>query len=166
MLGEHKNSLALLARASELSTKALPVLSSLQDASASSPPNISISSSEAQGLASILQGQLQRHRALVELSNLTSKPQANNTTVSKLPLVERLNTYPSDGVDLTNLVTYPPKLEPIPVKPLFFDVAWNYIQYPGHKATKDIEIPSKANVVESAHDQTAQQKKGWFGFGR
>lgn len=151
-----------------MSSEALPILSSLQDTSTSttSPPNISISPAEAQALADILQGELQRHRALVELSNLNSKPQANGTAGSGLPLVERLGTYPPEGVDLANLVTYPPKIEPIPVKPLFFDVAWNYIQYPGHVATKDVETPSKSKSTKTSQEETTQQKKGWFGFGR
>lgn len=170
LLSAHKNALALLARATDLISKALPILSTLSDTSPSSPPNISISFSDAQSLSDLLQGELQRHRALVELSNLSgaSKPQQNGAPGSGLPLIERLNTYPSQGVDLSNLVTYPPKLESIPVKPLFFDVAWNYIEYPGRTVAK-----GSANVAQPAaapeavkQEQATQQKKGWFGFGR
>lgn len=116
----------------------------------------------------MLNGELQRHRALVELSDIRSK---SIITASSLPLIERLNTYPSEGVDLTKLVTYPPRLEPIPVKPLFFDVAWNYIQYPGHAAEASHET---VHVAAAAGDEEPeqmgmsqqQQKKGWFGFRR
>ena len=53
------------------------------------------------------------------------------------------------------------------MKPLFFDAAWNYIEYPGREVegvagngVKENTIPAK--TVEHA----GQQKKGWFGFGR
>lgn len=167
ILSEHKNALALLARASELGSKALPVFSSQGDASASIPTNISVSRSEGQFLCYLLQGELQRHRALVELSNLSSKSKAKADQGLKAPLVERLNTYPTEGVDLANLVTYPPKLEPIPVKPLFFDVAWNYIDYPGRTSAKAAATAPKASAqAEKPQEQASQQKKGWFGFGR
>jgi len=55
------------------------------------------------------------------------------------------------------------------VKPLFFDAAWNYIEYPG----REVEKPATQNGVKGSSpveskgaEQTAQQKKGWFGFGR
>jgi signal recognition particle subunit SRP68 len=167
ILFEHKNALALLARASELGSKALPVFSSQGDASASIPTNISVSRSEGQFLCDLLQGELQRHRALVELSNLSSKSKAKVDQGLGAPLVERLNTYPTEGVDLANLVTYPPKLEPIPVKPLFFDVAWNYIDYPGRTSAKAAVTAPKASAqAEKPQEQASQQKKGWFGFGR
>jgi signal recognition particle subunit SRP68 len=64
-------------------------------------------------------------------------------------------------------VTYPPKLEPIPVKPLFFDVAWNYIDYPGRVSLKEAATAPKATVQpEKGQEQAGQPKKGWFGFGR
>lgn len=167
ILSDHKNALALLARASDLSCKALPIISSLTESSNSLPPNISVSALQGQFLCDILEGELQRHRALVELSNLSKKPQAKANPGLGSPLVERLNTYPTEGVNLSNIVTYPPKLESIPVKPLFFDVAWNYIDYPGRVLLKEAASTPKATVlVEKSQEQAAQQKKGWFGFGR
>ncbi|RDL33634.1 uncharacterized protein BP5553_08002 [Venustampulla echinocandica] len=164
LLSNPRNALALLCRASEKCNAAHTHLSSSMDTSDSSPPNISISSSEAQFLKDLLDGEVQRYRALVELSNLSG---LNKESATRQPLVERLDEYPAKGeVDLANLVTYPPKLEPVPVKPLFFDAAWNYIEYPGRQV--EPEAPSKANepAPASKGEQQAQQKKGWFGFGR
>lgn len=81
-------------------------------------------------------------------------------------MVERLNEYPTNGVDLENLVSYPPKLELVPVKPLFFDAAWNYIEYPGREVEKVAENEVKGGEKTVGTEQTPQQKKGWFGFGR
>jgi signal recognition particle subunit SRP68 len=131
-----------------------------------------ISAADAQSLTNLIQGELQRHRALVELFDLTSVPPPSSaTSASTVPLIDRLNTYPPDGVvDLTNLVTYPPKIEPIPVKPLFLDVAWNYIDYPSRRVEGAPESRSDVKPGKGEEDMTPQQqqqqKRGWFGFGR
>ncbi|KAL8924845.1 MAG: hypothetical protein Q9172_002464, partial [Xanthocarpia lactea] len=80
-------------------------------------------------------------------------------------MIERLHEYPPEGVDLTNLVTYPPKLQPIPVKPIFLDVAWNYIDYPGRpkKGTATAK-EGKAEEPISKAEPKKEAKKGWFGF--
>lgn len=135
--------------------------------SAAIPTNISISRSEGRFLYDLLQGELQQHRALVELSNISSKPLAKANAGLGIPLVEKLNNYPTEGVEIANLVTYPPKLETIPVKPLFFDVAWNYINYPGRVLVKAAAAAPKASAQpEKPQEPASQQKKGWFGFGR
>jgi signal recognition particle subunit SRP68 len=91
-------------------------------------------------------------------------------------MIECLDVYPAHDADLKKLVTFPPRVEPVPVKPLFLDVAWNYIEYPGRKAHA---IPSatapaarsgqgksgQGQALEQGHDK-GQAKKGWFGFGR
>lgn len=136
------------------------------------PPSIGISQKDYKYLDNLLKGELQRHRALVELFNLERKTTANGGQAVSLPLVERLHEYPTEsgGLDLKNLVSYPPKLEPVPVKPLFFDVAWNYIEYPGRtmqQKTANGAIATQEKENGSAPTQnTGQQKKGWFGFGR
>ena len=164
LLSSPKKALALLSRALEKSTKSHNHLSSTIDIDSSQPPNISISALESTSLHTLLTGEVQRYRALVELSNLieaSSKSEGSN----RQPLVERLNEYPTKGVDLQNLVVYPPRLEPVPVKPLFFDAAWNYIEYPG----REVQVVENGGVAEKGEttEQAAQaQKKGWFGFGR
>ena len=73
-------------------------------------------------------------------------------------------------VDLTNLVQYPPKIQPVPVKPLFLDVAWNYIDYPGRQTETVVGKVAEAveTVINGDHEerQPEQKKRGWFGFGR
>jgi signal recognition particle subunit SRP68 len=137
------------------------------DTSDSSSPNISISPTEVQFLKDLLEGEVQRYRALVEISNLNEVAHKNEEGANRQPLVERLNEYPANGVDLQNLVSYPPKLEPVPVKPLFFDAAWNYIEYPGRELERVAENGvNGGEKLAPSTEQTPQQKKGWFGFGR
>jgi signal recognition particle subunit SRP68 len=136
------------------------------DTTSSSPPNISISPSEVQFLRDLLFGEVQRYRALVELSNLSEAARKSEENSDNTPLAERLNQYPSREVDLQSLVQWPPKLEPVPVKPLFFDAAWNYIEYPGREAKQVATNGTTEEKREEAAQPTQQQKKGWFGFGR
>ncbi|ATZ51500.1 Bcsrp68 [Botrytis cinerea B05.10] len=175
ILSNPKNSLALLNRATEKCTAAHSKLSSSMDTTTTdTPPNLTVTPSETEKLLAYLQCELQRYRALVEISNLTSTtPKPGDENVQQIPLVERLHEYPSDGVvDLKNLVNYPPKLEVVPVKPLFFDSAWNYIDYPGRTTEKAaekaaVEVQAKEpEPGEPQEQQQQQQKKGWFGFGR
>ena len=166
LLSYPRNTLALLFRALEKSTVSNKHLSSIMDTSdTASPPNMSISASESTFLQTILAGEVQRYRALVELLNLSETAQKNEGT-NHQPLVERLNEYPAKDVDLLNLVAYPPRLELVPVKPLFFDAAWNYIEYPGRMVEKGVENGAVRKKGQSQEQAAQSQKKGWFGFGR
>ncbi|KAF3067163.1 Signal recognition particle subunit SRP68 [Daldinia childiae] len=130
--------------------------------SESSPRNIEIRPGDIQFLRNLLKGELQKCRAIVEIDNLRQKTTNATPPGARAPLVQRLFEYPAEGVNLENLVEFPPKVNLIPVKPLFFDVAWNYIDYPG-------KVPAAAPAAEPEQkpEQPAQpQKKGWFGFGR
>jgi signal recognition particle subunit SRP68 len=117
-----------------------------------------------QSLHARIENLVNHHRGLVELHNLSenSRIAADKHLTSAAPIVERLNSYPPNGVDLKNLVTYPPQLKPVPVKPLFFDVAWNYIDYPGRTPELTNGDTGKARTEAAAQDE---KKKGWFGWG-
>ncbi|KAI9760413.1 MAG: hypothetical protein M4579_001709 [Chaenotheca gracillima] len=188
VLSNRKNALALFSHAFDLSNQTVSSTSKAsQVADSGSPPTIDISSSELQYLNHLLQAEVSRHRALVELETLDARQQSSARNQTRRPLVETLETYPSMTVskdsrvpvDLKNIVSYPPtKIEPVPVKPIFLDVAWNYIDYPG-RAARDVVQHGKgaSGSVDGAAkggrgdakqpDSSSQpQKKGWFGFGR
>ena len=163
LLGNTKNSLALLARASEHCSKTIHSAALSEDDSSDKPPDLTVTSCRVEKLQTLLQCMLSQHRALVELRSLSgSVPQINpNNTV---PLIRKLHRYPREPVELTALVTYPPKVEPIPVKPIFLDVAYNYIEYPGR--TKMLtEQPAVVNGISNSGGKN-EVRKGWFGFGR
>lgn len=161
LLSETKNSLALLSRALDLSSRASSHTSITQIPDGK-PPNLDITKVQASSLHSLLQSLVSQHRALVELHNIQSASSNRNANPVP-PLIERLDEYPPTDVDLTQLVTYPPKIEPIPVKPLFLDVAFNYIEYPGR--TRKITEKAVNGVAEGAKGGE-EKKRGWFGFGR
>ncbi|XP_011455290.1 signal recognition particle subunit SRP68 [Magallana gigas] len=76
------------------------------------------------------------------------------TVNPKMPLIERLEDYAEDS-SLTskkpNLVSFPPDFEPIPCRPLFFDLALNHI-----------DLPSLEEHLEQK--QKAANPKGLTGF--
>lgn len=140
------------------------MLSKHKDGETSGLKTMEVAPEDAAFFQNLLKGELQRTRALVEIFNL--RKQAGNksdASAAPRPLIEKLGQYPAEGVNLENIVTYPPKLEPIPVKPMFLDVAWNYVQYP----TTQSEKPKAAqNTSSGAKEPEAAPKKGWFAFGR
>ncbi|KAF1940037.1 hypothetical protein EJ02DRAFT_407373 [Clathrospora elynae] len=166
-LATPKPALALCSRALSLATQAASA--PLSDPSSSSKAlKLEVSGEQTETLKSNLENLNSHYRGVVVLSQLS----ANSETASKAgltnaaPVVERLNEYPTSGsVDLKNLVTWPPKLKPVPVKPLFLDVAWNYVEYPGRAPQVQEPEPEKAPVKEQEAEKP-QAKKGWFSFGR
>jgi signal recognition particle subunit SRP68 len=125
-----------------------------------------VSEQDISTLDNLLSGELQRCQALVEVSKLQAA-KGTGPKVAPLPLVERLSEYPSDGVDLENIVAYPPRLDAIPVKPLYLDVAFNYISYPAkHGQAASAPKAAPAQAAASQEEQAKPQKRGWFGFGR
>jgi signal recognition particle subunit SRP68 len=164
-LSTPKEALALCNRALSLSSQAASVPQS-SASSSSKAPKLGVTEEQTQKLKQNLENLTSHYRGVVALSQLS----ANSETASKAgltnaaPVVERLNEYPASGsVDLKNLVTWPPKLKPVPVKPLFLDVAWNYVEYPGRAPAKQEPEPPK---VEETKQETPAPKKGWFSFGR
>ncbi|KNG49960.1 signal recognition protein [Stemphylium lycopersici] len=166
-LSTPKQALALCSRALSLASQAVSALQS-ESPSTSKAPKLHVTGEQASTLKENLENLNSHYRGVVALSQLF----ANSETASKAglanaaPVVERLNEYPSSGsVDLKNLVTWPPKLKPVPVKPLFLDVAWNYVEYPG-RARQVQEPEAQPAPVEEKKEEKPQAKKGWFSFGR
>lgn len=168
LLGNTKNALALFARASDHFSRANSSRPR-PSTSADKPPNLDVTQEQLESLHKLLKGLLIQHRALVELHSLSSD--AAKATQAKengyIPLIERLDEYPPNGADLTKLVLYPPTLRSIPVKPLFLDIAWNYIEYPGRgRETRGAGVNGGSEETKENVEQKSQGRKGWFGFGR
>lgn len=73
------------------------------------------------------------------------------------PLLERLDVYRLDPALVSkqpNLVTFPPEFQPVPVKPLFFDLALNHVALP----------PLDDKLEQKSRSGFTGMIKGIFGF--
>lgn len=150
MLDKPTEALALFAQALKLTDSAVPQSS----ASSSGPPRLDVSRDQASTLQTCLGGLVAKYRGLVTLEQLD----ANSSGQQQRPAVERLHQF-NPNADLSNLVPYPPKMQAVPVKPLFLDVAWNYIGYPQNAGSQPQPIADSPAPEE-------KKGRGWFGFGR
>ncbi|KAI2629357.1 signal recognition particle 68 kDa protein [Xylaria nigripes] len=160
LVDQSSNALALINHAYDQCLKSAAFFSTYHASLSDSPiSSIEVRQTDIQFLRDLLQGELQRCRAIVEIDNLREKAKATSSQ-ARAPLVDNLREYPAEGVDLGDLVDYPPRIQSVPVKPLFFDVAWNYIDYPGTPQAATV------NVEEEPTTAPEPKKRGWFGFGR
>ncbi|KAL4881257.1 hypothetical protein BJY04DRAFT_189459 [Aspergillus karnatakaensis] len=161
ILGKSQNALALFSQALSLASETARSLQSALDIDG--PPRSNVSPAQTQALEHELRALVTKYQGLVTLESITAQEQSKST--NQRPLVERLHEYSGDSLDLNNLVPYPPEIRPIPVKPLFLDVAWNYIDYPREgKAAVSAETP--VQTEESVVEEKKGGRRGWFGFGR
>ncbi|KAJ5526799.1 Signal recognition particle subunit SRP68 [Penicillium frequentans] len=154
VLGKPTEALALFAHAFDLVRSE----TSLSSDESEGPPRLDVSRAQVSALATVLQELVAQYRGLVTLERFDNDSGASQ----QRPLVERLHQF-GTGADLKNLVPYPPQMQPVPVKPLFLDVAWNYIDYPrSTNATANTETIAQA-AAPAPEEKTS---RGWFGFGR
>ena len=196
LLAQPLHALALLQRASSLLTTSPPPTRTADAAAAaaSSPPTLALTPASVSAAQHHIAALLRRTHALVELRALESHSRlaAEKNPTAAAPTIDTLHAHPPPGlhVDLRNLVQYPPRLRPVPLKPLFLDVAWNYIEYPGRRREREREEEEEeeeeekekvaaaagpgevqmadgvAGEGERASPPPPAKKRGWFGFGR
>jgi signal recognition particle subunit SRP68 len=85
-------------------------------------------------------------------------------------LAEHLDEYLEEGDALASgdgkLTKFPPDFLPVPCKPLFFDLAWNHVEFP--RVDHKMEVtPAKAKKVAQQQQQQEQQQQqtgGLSGF--
>ncbi|RPB19445.1 hypothetical protein L211DRAFT_636735 [Terfezia boudieri ATCC MYA-4762] len=150
-----RNTLALYHRALTHITTSLPRLPS-----SSSTTKLDISTTDAQSLKSHLQALVTRYIALIQLQDYIQKTQRDSPAIHA-PLIDTLGTY-NEKIVFENLVPVNNGVEPVPVKPVFFDIAWNFVGYPVKGEEKKVEVQKKK-------EERAQTKKvGFLGglFGR
>ncbi|KAF8476891.1 hypothetical protein BDZ91DRAFT_672115 [Kalaharituber pfeilii] len=148
-----RNTLALYYRALTYLSSSIPSLRSPAKDSTETIRNLNISLQEATSLKQEVEAQVTRHRGLIQLQDYVAKA-AKNAPSAHAPLIDTLEAY-NGKVDFSNLVPLPPKVEPVPVKPIFFDIAWNFVEYPQQQR-------KEVTVQEPAKAQEATPKKGGF----
>lgn len=120
------------------------------------------SSVDLQFLTRHLTAEVARTRALADIESQRKGLTDSTKSQGGPTVLEQMDDFPAGGADLSNLLDYPPRIRPIAAKPIFLDVAWNYISYPSAGQTK-----AKAPVQsEPPAEAKPAQKKGWFSFGR
>ncbi|KAI9851892.1 MAG: hypothetical protein M1838_002463 [Thelocarpon superellum] len=167
LLLRRPNALALCTHASDL-LRRTPHAASSSVRAGGEPPRLNVRATEVRALQELIQGETWRYHGLVELDALSATPSAagNGTAPVAAPLIDDLSRFPTHGADLLNLVTYPPSLEPVPVKPLFLDVAWNYVDHAPLSTSNPARGLKEANGRDAPEQSGPTAKKGWFGFGR
>ncbi|KAK8773124.1 hypothetical protein V5799_012369 [Amblyomma americanum] len=142
--GRYPEAMALYRRGRDYVQQALAASSHLTDEAVASLKE----------LDSILEGQEYSVHAQSILGSAAEAPSAEDKEVQLL--VDRLDTYLEDKSLTTSkprIAAFPPPFEPIPCKPLFFDLALNHI-----------EFPSLDDVVDSKKGQSLTGfVKGWLG---
>ncbi|KAI1298295.1 signal recognition particle subunit srp68 [Mortierella claussenii] len=93
------------------------------------------------------------------LEDKLSSMNLDEKSLDEPALIQRLDTYPTSITSKANptvphLVDFPPSLQAIPAKPLFFDIAFNHMDY-DHDA-----LAAKAGHPRS---QQSESSGGWFG---
>jgi signal recognition particle subunit SRP68 len=148
LLNNLRNALALYARASQYITSALPHLPSAP--SDPSHAGLTVPPASAQEIQQLLTGQVARYRALVEMEQMAAKAGEQQGT-----LLDRLNEWPEKVDFQKGIVQWPLRVQPVPVKPVFLDIAWNFIEYPGAEAR-----------AEQEQERETQHKRGGSLLGR
>ena len=135
ILSNRTNALALFHRALTHTASAPPLS---EAPSVPSYKGLEVTRSQGQLLRSQLEAEVARFRALVEMDLIAAK--ADKTAIRGTGVIaERLDQYPEGKIDFQNgIVEWPPKVSPVPVKPVFLDVAFNFIEYPGDGAPRAV----------------------------
>ncbi|MBN3299088.1 SRP68 protein, partial [Amia calva] len=95
--------------------------------------------------------------AILDTGDAAETPSPSQVRETK-PLCERLDTFRLDPALVgkqPNLVQFPPDFQPIPCKPLFFDLALNHVAFP----------PLDDKVEQKGKGGLTGYIKGIFGFG-
>lgn len=104
----------------------------------------------------------QAHCVIEDTDEKPSEYPTKNTVKIKTPLIDRLDEYREDtGVITKNAkMVNMPTMEPVPNKPLFFDLASNFLQFP--------DLSDKVDAPQNKPKQSAGMSgfvKGLFGWG-
>ncbi|XP_077979719.1 signal recognition particle subunit SRP68-like [Glandiceps talaboti] len=98
--------------------------------------------------------------AILDTEDITTEVSQLSISNNK-PLVDRLEEYredPSLYSRHANLVTFPPEFQPVPSKPLFFDIAFNHVDFPS--------LEDKVEQKKAASGGITGFVKGWLWGGK
>ncbi|KAJ3094611.1 signal recognition particle subunit srp68 [Phlyctochytrium planicorne] len=87
------------------------------------------------------------------------------TQTDSAPVVQRLNEFIAE-LDVTNphLADIPPKLQPVPCKPVFFDIAYNGVEYPLENIQRRLVGKERVSTTEEKKEFKESSSAGITGF--
>ncbi|KAF9213916.1 signal recognition particle subunit srp68 [Podila verticillata] len=163
-LSRHVEAIALFDRAQAYATQ---IRSNLGRSSKPEADSIDVTEQELADLESKIRGRkCQVHAAWYleaghgeNIEDKLSSMSLDEKSLDEPALIKRLDTYPTSITSKANptvphLVDFPPALQAIPAKPLFFDIAFNHMDY-NHDAIAERSGRPKA--------QNEGSSGGWFG---
>lgn len=120
-------------------------------------PGDFLSKTDIQKLALKLESEAKKTHALASVDYFHSVTQKSAVSTD-------ISRYPSGSPEevLSNIVELNGKLLPVPVKPVFFDIAFNYIAY-NEKAKDEVLSSSTDKHQQQQQQDTPSKKKGFLG---
>ncbi len=146
-VAKYDEALALFEQASTLATEAAEEIAACQDMDDADALIESMADLEREVTVALC-----RAKACAYLANRGS---GASSATSGMSLLRRLDDFDSGGKTY-RLADVPPMLEPIPCKPMFFDIANNYV--------RDYPHSELQAYLDSKKEETSQKKKGIFGW--
>ncbi|KAF9376439.1 signal recognition particle subunit srp68 [Podila verticillata] len=163
-LSRHVEAIALFDRAQAYATQ---IRSNLGRSSKPEADSIDVTEQELADLESKIRGRkCQVHAAWYleaghgeNIEDKLSSMSLDEKSLDEPALIKRLDTYPTSITSKANptvphLVDFPPALQAIPAKPLFFDIAFNHMDYNHDTIAERSGRPKAQNEGSSG---------GWFG---
>ncbi|KAG0246837.1 hypothetical protein B0O80DRAFT_499200 [Mortierella sp. GBAus27b] len=166
-LSRHAEAFALFDRAQAYATQIRSGLGRTTS-SKSEPDTFNVTEAELQDMENKIRGRKCQVHAAWYLENgqdgesiedkMTSMI-LDEKTLDEPALIKRLDTYPTSitakaNPKVPNLVDFPPTLQAIPAKPLFFDIAFNHMEY---------DLDGLAERAGHPKSQQSESSGGWFG---
>ncbi|KAF8930021.1 hypothetical protein EDD21DRAFT_368526 [Dissophora ornata] len=167
-LSRHVEAIALFDRAQAYATQIRSGLGKIGNGG-SDPDSFNVAETELQEIESKIRGRkcqvhaawyLENGQESHSIEDQLSSMSLDERSLDEPALIKRLDTYPTSITSKTNptvphLVDFPPALQAIPAKPLFFDIAFNHMDY-NHNVLAE----------RAGHPKASQQNEssgGWFG---
>lgn len=152
--GKHTEAAALLASAADLASEAASQHSGITA--------LSLRDESVVGAVTRLQRDIRAHNSIAHAQSFLMGVEEDGELVGDTTdesdnsrLLDRLESWKAPSV----IEHFPPPFAAVPVKPLFFDLARDYIEYPEIESAAG---PSAGGATGA--QQGGEQKKGWFGI--
>lgn len=169
-LSRHMEAIALFDRAQLYATQIRSALGRASSSNGDDADSFNVTEQELQEIESKIRGRKCQVHAAWYLENGQESGEGiedkllsmslDEKSLDEPALIKRLDSYPTSITSKANptvphLVDFPPALQPIPAKPLFFDIAFNHMEY-------DLDsLAERAGRPKAA--QSESSGGGWFG---